>query len=93
VTVFDVVEVVDVIGDGRGQLKGRCPFSGVEQLDLQPAPERLHGGVVVTVAHGAERGQQTPTAHVLPETPRRELCAVIDVQNRCAPLVSVGGPC
>jgi hypothetical protein len=35
VTAFDVVEVVDVIGDGRRQLKGRRPFAGV--LDLQPA--------------------------------------------------------
>ena len=37
VTAFDVVEVVDVIGDGRRQLKGRRPFAGVGQLDLQPA--------------------------------------------------------
>src|SRR6202008_426930 len=49
VTAFDVVEVVDVIGDGPRQLKGRRPFAGVGQLDLQPAPERLHGGVVVTL--------------------------------------------
>ena len=36
-----VVEVVDVIGDGCGQLQGGRPFAGVEQLDLQPAPEQL----------------------------------------------------
>ena len=33
-TGFDVVEVVDVIGHGGGQLDGGGPSAGVEQLDL-----------------------------------------------------------
>jgi hypothetical protein len=57
VAAFDVVEVVDVIGHGGGQFQGGGPFAGVEELDLHPGPERLHCGIVITVADGAERGQ------------------------------------
>jgi hypothetical protein len=30
VAAFDVVEVVDVVGDGGGQFQGGCLFAGVE---------------------------------------------------------------
>ena len=54
VAAFDVVEVVDVVGHRGGQLDGGGPFAGVEQLDLHPCPERLHRGVIETVAHGPQ---------------------------------------
>jgi hypothetical protein len=58
VTAFDVIEVIDVISHCHSQLQGGRPFAGVEQLDLEAGPKRFHSGVVVTVADGAERGQQ-----------------------------------
>src|SRR3954466_11085421 len=89
VPTFDVVEVVDVICYGGGQLDGGRRSADVEQLDLHPRPERLHGSVIEAVAHGAERAEQAPPPHVLPEAPGGELRTVIGVQNRWANSFSV----
>jgi hypothetical protein len=56
VTPLSVVEDLQVLKDRVGQLDTGSPASPVEQLDLQPRPERLHHGVVVAVADRAHRG-------------------------------------
>jgi hypothetical protein len=38
VSAFDVVEVVDVVGHGGGQLDGGGPSAGVEQLVFETSP-------------------------------------------------------
>ena len=44
---------------------------------------------IEAVLHGAERAEQVPSSHVLPEAPGRELGAVVGLQNRWATAVSI----
>src|SRR5687768_6458726 len=77
-----VVEVLDVVSDGHGQLDVGPPLLPVQQLDLHGAPERLHRGVVVAVADCAHRADQPETPDVLGEGPGGELAAVVGVDDR-----------
>jgi hypothetical protein len=82
VATFFVGEVVDVIGHGGSQFDSCRPLAGVKWLDLHPRTERLHGGVVEAVAHGAERAEQAPSPRVLLKAPGRKLRAMVGMQKR-----------
>jgi hypothetical protein len=64
-----VVEAFDVFEDRGGQFDAGVPTSPVEDLDLQARPKGFGDGVVVRVAHGAERGQQAGAASAVGEGP------------------------
>ena len=77
-----VVPALYPFEDGVGKLVPRLPRFRVEELELHVAPERLHHRVVVTIADGAHRGEQSGVAEALPERPGRVLRAVIGMQDR-----------
>ena len=56
VSALTVVEGLQVLEERGGQLQARGPGLPVQQLDLHPAPERLHQGVVEARADRAHRG-------------------------------------
>jgi hypothetical protein len=68
--------VLDVVGDGNGELKFGSPPVAVEELNLHRSPERFHGGVVVAVPGGPHGADQAEAADVLAELPGGELGAV-----------------
>lgn len=78
---LSVVERFDVVGHGERELDHGAPALSIKQLDLHRAPERLHGSVVVAIADGAHRGDDPQFVELLSEGPRRELTAVVGVQD------------
>ena len=67
-----VVERLDVFEDRVGELDPRLSSSAVEQLDLHPAPERLHHRVVEGGPGATDRRHQLRLLHALGEGPRPE---------------------
>jgi hypothetical protein len=64
VPALAVVEDLQVLEQGVGQLDpGALPFP-VEQLGLNPAAEGFDHRIVVTVADGVERARGVPRGHV-----------------------------
>ncbi|GAA3782748.1 hypothetical protein GCM10022206_22410 [Streptomyces chiangmaiensis] len=58
VPALPVVENLQVLEQGGGQLQSGAPPSAVEQFDLAPGPEGLHHRLVHSVPDGAHRGKQ-----------------------------------
>ena len=54
---FWVIERFDVIEDGRLGLVVSLELVAMEPFGFEGAPERFHGGVVVTVAFAAHAGK------------------------------------
>src|SRR5215204_2490253 len=70
---FDIVPALYPFEDGVGKLGTCFPCAGIEDLELQGSPERLHHRVVVTIANRTHRREQPVGAEALPESPGREL--------------------
>ena len=85
-----VVEDLQVFEERGGQLDSGAPLLPVEQFGLQPAPERLDDCVVVAVADGSHGRHQAGLANALGEAPRRELSAVVGMNNCAGRCGSIG---
>ena len=72
-SALTVVEDLEVFEEGGGEFDPRVPALPVQQFDLDPAPKRLHQGVVVAIADRPHRGEEPRVDHPLSECPRRVL--------------------
>ena len=68
-----IVEHLDVVEGGVGQLDARLPLPSVEQLVLHARPERLRHRVIERVTNRPERRHETRVADPLGEGPGAEL--------------------
>src|ERR1700680_1976851 len=84
-----VVEDLQVLEDGAGELHTCRPALSVEQLHLHPTPERLHHGVVVAVANRAHGWQETRVNGASGKRPRRELRSLITVDDGGSPRLAL----
>ena len=82
VTSLSVVEDLEVLEDRVGELDASLPLATVEQLDLHAAPERLDDRVVEAVTDRSHRRDEPGFLCPTRERPRRELRAVIRVDDR-----------
>tara|TARA_B100000315_G_C14580941_1_gene590427 strand:+ start:183 stop:692 length:510 start_codon:yes stop_codon:yes gene_type:complete len=90
VAALAVVEDLEVLEDGVGQLDSGPPAFPVEDLDLESRPEGLDYGVVETVADRAHRWQQSRLAGSPGERPGHELHSLVRVDDQ--PGVGFGLP-
>jgi hypothetical protein len=73
VTPLAIVENLQVLEDGAGQLDARAPARPIEQFDLHSTPERFDHRVVETITDGTHRRQQPGIGSATCERPRGEL--------------------
>src|SRR3712207_1795888 len=90
VSALTVVEDLQVLEERGGQLQARGPGLAIQQLDLHPAPERLHQGVVETCPHSAHRGQQARLLSPARERPRAVLPGFKGSSQHRLPDVRIG---
>jgi len=81
VAALAIVEDLEVVEDRVRQLDASAPPFSVQQLDLHPAPERLHDRVVETIPDRTHWGEQTGVEGSPGERPRGELRALVAVNN------------
>lgn len=83
-------KTIQVFEERGGQLDSGPPLLPVEQLRLQPASEGLDDCVVIAVADGSHRRHQAGRANAPGEAPRREVSAVVGMNNGADRCGSIG---
>jgi hypothetical protein len=81
VSAAPVVEDLEVLEQGVGELDAGSPAAAVEELGLDPAPEGFDDGVVVAVADRAHGWDQPGLLGPAGERPGCELQAVVGVDH------------
>ena len=82
-----IVEDLDVVEDGIGELEAGPPPLAIQEFDLHARPEAFHHRVIKRVADRSEGGHESRRSHLLGEGPGGELDSVVGVNYR-----SVLGP-
>lgn len=76
-----VVDDLDVLEHGVGQVDSSAPFLPVQKLDPHAGPEGLHHRILVAVADSAEGGHEPGFADLVCEGTRGELGSVVGVDD------------
>jgi hypothetical protein len=93
VTALAVVEDLEVLEDGVGELKTGAPPFAVQELGLHAGSEGLHHAVVIRVTDEAHRERQARCFDALAEGPRSALAAVVAMHHgRSGRLCGDGAP-
>ena len=63
VAALAIVEHLEVLEESSCEFEARVPTLPVEQLHLNPAPERFHHGIVIAITDRPHRGEEVGIDH------------------------------